>query len=137
MRVVVGVTELDRVEVGVLVLVAEDDGVTVGEMVEVDDGDGVWVVEGVVLDDGVVVPVGVEEHDAYTGATEYGAAVTPRNTVLVGAVASTDFVSVTVLYEYSVVGDVRYSINAPQSSARPAMEMIIVPLSINMAAEGA
>ena len=56
---------------------------------------------------------------------------------VVGAVASTDFVSVTVLYEYSVVGDVKYSINAPQSSARPAMEMIIVPLSINMEAEGA
>ena len=45
-------------------------------------------------------------------------------------------VSVAVLYEYSVVGDVRYSMKLPQPSNRPAIEMIIVPDSINMAAVG-
>ena len=41
------------------------------------------------------------------------------------------------MYEYRVVGEVTYSINAPHASSRPAMEMIIVPDSINMAAVGA
>ena len=56
--------------------------------------------------------------------------------MLVGAVASTNFVSLAVLYEYSLVGEVRYSIKAPHNSDRPAMEMIIVPLSINIVAVG-
>ena len=72
-----------------------------------------------------------------SGKSEYGAGVTPRNTVLAGAVASTVFVLVTVLYEYSFVGDVRYSMNKPVvkqgASSRPAMEMIMTPLSINAA----
>ena len=42
----------------------------------------------------------------------------------------------TVSYEYSVVGEVRYSMNTPHTSARPAIEMIIVPDSIDMAAVG-
>ena len=63
--------------------------------------------------------------------------MTPRNTVFVGAVARTVFVFVAVLYEYSLVGEVTYSINTPHASGRPAMEMIIVPDSINMAALGA
>ena len=39
-------------------------------------------------------------------------------------------------YEYSVVGEVRYSMNTPHTSVRPVMEMIIVPDSIDMAAVG-
>ena len=42
----------------------------------------------------------------YTGATEYGAAVTPRNTVLAGAVARVVATSATVSYEYSLVAEV-------------------------------
>ena len=80
----------------------------------------------------VAVPVGVMLQKR--GAVEYGAGVTPRNTVLVGAVARTVFTKVTVLYEYNLVGDVRYSMNAPHvlsASLRPAMEMIMVPDSIS------
>ena len=80
---------------------------------------------------------GVAEHDpSNTGATEYGAEVTPRNTVFTGAVARTVLTSEPVLYAYSLVGEVRYSINTPHTSDRPAMEMIMVPLSINMADVG-
>ena len=60
----------------------------------------------------------------------------------VGAVARTNFTPVAVLYEYSVDGDVRYSINqlfAAQpgfDSSRPAIEIIFVPDSISIAAMG-
>ena len=81
---------------------------------------------------GVAVPDGVMLQKS--GAVKYGAGVTPRKTVLEGADASTVLTNVTVLYEYSVVGEVRYSMNAPhvaRDSFRPAMEMIMVPDSIN------
>ena len=66
------------------------------------------------------------EHDGHTAATLYGAEVTPRNTVLDGAVASTSDVRVAVLYEYSVVAEVAYNINT-HASARPAREMMTAP----------
>ena len=62
----------------------------------------------------------------------YGAAVTPRKTVFTGALASTNFVSDAVLYENKVDGEVRYSMNTPQNSMRPAIEMIIAPGCSNM-----
>ena len=55
---------------------------------------------------------------------------------VVVAVERVAFTSVLVLYEYSLVGEVRYSMTTPHTSARPAIEMIIVPDSIDMAAVG-
>ena len=52
------------------------------------------------------------EHDespGNSGKAEYGAGVTPRNTVLDGAVARTVATSLAMLYEYSVVAEVRYN----------------------------
>ena len=53
---------------------------------------------------------------------------------MIGAVASTLATSVPVLYAYSVVGDVAYSINVLQPSARPASDTIIALASSSMAA---
>ena len=41
-----------------------------------------------------------------------------------------------VLYEYSLVGEVRYNMKLLHPSERPAMEMIMMPDSINIAAVG-
>ena len=55
---------------------------------------------------------------------------------MIGAVASTLATSVSVLYAYSVVGDVVYSINVLQPSVRPASDTIIALVSSNMAKVG-
>ena len=113
------------VSVGAAVLVGED--VTVDSGVSLDDGllprdreaelvcDELAVALVVPVDeaDGVLVmvldPVVEGVQLAHTGGAAYGAAVTPRNTVLVGAVASTALTPFTVSYEYSLVADERYS----------------------------
>ena len=103
--VVVEVLDVDAVEVGVLdvdrVAVVE----LVGDFVVVD------VLEVDAVDEGVLVKVcvGVAVHDGQAGGTVLGAVATPRNKVLIGAVARIVLVLVAVLYEYSVVGDVMYS----------------------------
>ena len=117
--------------------VGTDDGVAVE--VGVPEGDAVG--EGVPVRAlvGVAVPVVelVGVHDTHAAATVYGAAVTPRNTVLAVTTASTAEMSVAVLYEYSFVAEVAYSINTPHApSCRPAREMIMVPLSSSIAAVG-
>ena len=96
--------------------------------------DEVCVADDVEVLVGDAVPV--EQEPAKTGAIEKGADVTPRNTVFAGAVARTVATSLSILYEYSVVAEVRYNWNAPQISARPAMEMIMAPDSSSMAAVG-
>ena len=117
------------VEAGVLeaaaLPVADEDGVTEGVL------DCVGVCDDEAVEDGVL------EHDGHTGGEENGAAVTPRNTVFVGATASTSTALVAVLYAYSLVGDVAYSINTPHTpSCRPAREMMAVPDSSSMAEVG-
>ena len=54
---------------------------------------------GAAVDDGDGVLVGVGMQVGHTGGTEYGGAVTPRNTVLVGALARVALVDVAVLNE--------------------------------------
>ena len=145
-----GVAVTDDVHVGVPVRVPVpdavralvDDGVLGVDAVLVGVFEGVAVPDaenedvGVLVAAAEVVGVGVDEHDDHTYTEEYGALVTPRNTVFEGAVASVAATSLTVLYEYSVVGEVAYSIKTPQSSDRPAMEMIIAPDSSSMAGVG-
>ena len=147
-----GVPVLVTVELAVCVVVLVTDGVKVNDAefvgdtvvlgVTVNEDDCVRVPVCVVV--AVRVPVGVtegvlvdvDEHDAHVYTAEYGATVTPRNAVLAGAVAREAFTSITVLYEYSVVGEVAYNINTPHDSFRPAIEMIIAPDSSSMAAVG-
>ena len=137
-----GVVVTAGVPVGVSVRVLVTAGVPVGEPVVAGVPVCVSVLAGVPVcepvDAGVTVDAGVPEHDGHAAATLYGAVVTPRNTVLVGAVASTAAALVTVLYEYSLVDEVAYSINTPHApSCRPAMEMIMAPDCSSMAAVGA
>ena len=88
-------------------------------------GETVAGLDGVPDDDGATLGEQFAVAALNTGATLYGAAVTPRNCVLVGADASTVLTSVAVLNEYSVVLEVAYSINTPHPSLRPAREMIV------------
>ena len=106
------------VETGVPVSVLLGDGVAVGVpvrepvcvLVSVGVPVCVPVDADVSVQDGVDVRVtvdaGVPVHDGHAASTTNGAAVTPRNTVLVGAVASTEAALVAVLKEYSLVGEV-------------------------------
>ena len=104
------VAEDDAVLLAVLVTVSTADLEAVGELVGGAVALGVAVIDAVVLGVPVVggVPVadGVPVHDGHTGGVRYGAAVTPRNTVLERAMASVDLVLVIVLYAYSLVGEV-------------------------------
>ena len=69
----------------------------------------VGVLDGVALPEGVLAGV-LEQEPTNAGAVPvYGALVTPRNTVFVWAVASRVEKSPTVLYEYSLVGEVTYN----------------------------
>ena len=80
--------------------------------------EGVFVLVGVNAE--VVVLVGVndveaefegvpEQEPAKIGAIEKGAGVTPRKTVFAGAVARTVAMSLSVLYKYSFIAEVRYN----------------------------
>ena len=51
-----------------------------------------------IVGEGVIVRVG-EQVPSHAGTDEYGATVTPRNTVFVGARESTNVKSLAVLYE--------------------------------------
>ena len=127
--VIAGVRVLDAVTLDVLVAVGDTDGpaVLVTDAVPVD--------AGVTDTDGATVPL--EEQDGHTGTAAYGAAVTPRNTVFVGAVATVALVIVAVLKEYSLDGEVAYSMYAPHApSCRPAREMMAVPDSSSMEGVG-
>ena len=104
-------TDVDMVDV--IALVAELDPVPAGVV------DTAGVVEGVM-------------QPGKGADTAAGAIVTPRNSVLIGAVAITVLTLVAVLYEYSVVGDVRYRTYAEKHSNRPAMLAMSVPASIKM-----
>ena len=67
--------------------------------------------------------------DAHAGGAVRGAQATPRNTVLLGAVANVDWTAVPVLYEYKLEGETAYKMKCPHDSFRPASEMIGVPNS--------
>ena len=54
---------------------------------------------GAAVEEGEGVLVGVGMHAGHSGGAEYGAGVTPRKTVLVGALARVALVDVAVLNE--------------------------------------
>ena len=87
--------------VGVLVEVV----VNVGDCVDPSDAVGDALTDGTAVELAVAVKLPLGEQDA---TAAYGAIVTPRNTVLVGAVASVIFVPALVSYRYSLEGEVRY-----------------------------
>ena len=70
---------------------------------------------------GVCVPVGEGGTDASAQLPFCGGSATPRNTVPVGATASTTVDAATVLYAYSVVLEEAYRTKEPPT-VRPAME---------------
>ena len=125
----------------------EDDAVELTD--DVNDAAEDEVGSALAVDVKVMVPEGVcadgetvdelvanceQEPAGHTGGVKYGAAVTPRNTEFAGADASTSLTNLTVSYEYSVVGEVMYSMNdlhALPDSLRPTSEMMRVPDSIN------
>ena len=114
-------------------MVAADDGDTVGEDVP-DTVDVEVAVMGGLPETGGVVD-GEGKHVG-ARATAYAGSTTPRNTVLTGATARMDDVSVAVLNWYSLVGELEYSINTPPHSARPTREIMAVLASSSMLAEG-
>ena len=85
----------DTVRAGVTVVAP----VGLGEVLTDEVGEGVAVIVDAAVSD--------PEQDAHTGAVVYGAMVTPRNTVLVGAVARVVAMLFTVSKLYTFVGEVK------------------------------
>ena len=120
----VGVFEKEGDRVGDLVAVFVEVAVLLGvTLIDCMDGDArlVAVLDGV---------------HPQSNCEDTGTKVTPRNTVLTAAVATLLDLRVAVLKLYSVEFDVRYRVNTPHISMRPAMEIILDPFCSSCDAAG-